>query len=178
MDQVAIPCSNRTTVNACLHENPHREDSLLFAYCPQQQEFLEFREASSVSSPLPWGFLQVRRLRLEVLSLGSKKYNKPRNEDNTQFLCLAGIGILWRSSIDFRFEGKHKECESMKRKRFQLTIVDGWSRLRAGGVCWRGRRAGLERAAVEVSSTGPEKQEMNAEHEAREKIVVSEVRGS
>lgn len=52
-----------------LHENPHREDSLLLANGPQEQKLLELREAPVVSSPLPGGFFQVRRFGVEELRL-------------------------------------------------------------------------------------------------------------
>lgn len=60
---------HRTPYVAHLHENPHREDSLLLADSPQKQQLLELREAATVPSPLPRRFLQMRCVGVEELCL-------------------------------------------------------------------------------------------------------------
>lgn len=64
----AVPATY-ITIYRYLHEPPHREDSFFLANSPQKQEFLELREAPTVSSPLPGGFFQVGCFGVEELRL-------------------------------------------------------------------------------------------------------------
>ena len=67
-DSVRISVA-KLSLRAHLNENPHREDGLLFANGAKEQELLELREAPAVPSPLPGGFFQMGRLRVEELYL-------------------------------------------------------------------------------------------------------------